>query len=217
MSEKSEALETAVIDYIAARTLGESAPTPRHRAATDRAFMRLAALVAPRSRYFIRRYGLSGAYEDAEQACAIALYRAASSYDPHRALFTTHINWQLRAELQALRHRLHGDQRRAVHRLAGETLSLDADDLRERLVDPDAEMATEGAAADLFAERCADRIADDWARRRNSIVKRGKARLAMERMLVRRQLTTTEPASRLSEADRHVVRRAFADIVRHIS
>lgn len=217
MSEKSEAFEIAVTEYIAARTLGEAVSTPRNRAAVDRAFMRLAALVAPRSRYFIRRYGLSGAYEDAEQACAIALCRAASSYDPRRALFTTHVNWQLRAELQALRHRLHGDQRRAAHRLAAEALSLDADDLRERLVDPDAETATEAAAADLFAERCADRIADDWARRRNSIVKRGKARLAVERTLVRRQLTTTEPATRLSEADRHVVRRAFADIARHMA
>ena len=217
MSEKSDALEIAVIDLIAARTALEGAPGARRRVAVDHAFARLALLARPRIRYFIRRYGLTAAFDDAEQVCAIALHRAATSYDPRRALFTTHMNWQLRAELQALRHRLHGDQRRSAHRLACETLSLDADDIQDMLVDPAAEAATEGAVADLFAERCADRIADDWARRRNSIVKRGKTRLAVERALVRRQLTATDPASRLSEADRHIVRRAFADIARHVA
>ncbi|WP_077148598.1 RNA polymerase subunit sigma-70 [Sphingopyxis sp. KK2] len=217
MSEKSDALEIAVIDLIAARTAHEAAPCARRRAAVDHGFARLAALAAPRIRYFIRRYGLSSVADDAEQACAIALHRAAASYDPRRARFTTHVNWQLRAELQALRHRLYGDQRRIAHRFVAETLSLDAGEIGDSLADPAAEAATESGAADLFAERCADRMTEDWARRRGGTIRRGSARLAAETALVRRQLTATEAPGRLSEAERHVVRRAFADIARHMA
>lgn len=212
MSAKSDALESAVMDWIAARTANEAEPSPRRRAQADRAFARLAACAAPRIRYFIRRYGLSSVYEDGEQACAIALHRAAQSYDPRRAAFTTHMNWQIRAELQALRHRLHGDQRRAPHRLAAETLSLDDPAILDRLVDPDAELAAEERASDYLAGRLADRLADDWARRRDGEWQRGKAKLAAQRSLVRRHLTAVEPAGRLSESHRHIVRRAFADI-----
>lgn len=200
MSAKSDALEQAVMDWIAARTTNEAEPTPRRRAQADRAFARLAACAAPRIRYFIRRYGLASAFEDGEQACAIALHRAAQSYDPRRAAFTTHMNWQIRAELQALRHRLHGDQRRAPHRLAAETLSLDDPAILDRLVDPDAELAAEERASDYLAGRLADRLADDWARRREGEWQRGKA----------------EPAGRLCESHRHIVRRAFADIALRI-
>ena len=88
----------------------------------DRAFARRAALAAPRIRYFTRSYGLSDVAEDAAQVCAIALHRAAERYDPARARFTTYVNWQLRAELQALRLRLHGDQRSAGRRHISATL-----------------------------------------------------------------------------------------------
>ena len=146
MSAKSDALEQAVTDWIQARTALENAPGARARANADRAFARLAALAAPRIRYFTRVYGLSDVAEDAEQVCAIALHRAAERYDPARARFTTYVNWQLRAELQALRHRLHGDQRRAGRRCAATTLSLDAvaaEDANQWLVDGAAEPATE--------------------------------------------------------------------------
>lgn len=216
MSAKSDALEQAVMDWIAARTASDAEPTPRRRAQADRAFARLAACAAPRIRYFIRRYGLSSPYEDGEQACAIALHRAAQSYDPRRAAFTTHMNWQIRAELQALRHRLHGDQRRAPHRLAAETLSLDDPAILDRLVDPDAEIAAEERASDYLAGRLADRLADDWAQRRDGEWQRGKAKLAAQRSLVRRHLTAVEPAGRLCESHRHIVRRAFADIALRI-
>ncbi|APZ99990.1 RNA polymerase subunit sigma-70 [Sphingopyxis sp. QXT-31] len=216
MSAKSDALEQAVMDWIAARTASDAEPTPRRRAQADRAFARLAACAAPRIRYFIRRYGLSSAYEDGEQACAIALHRAAQSYDPRRAAFTTHMNWQIRAELQALRHRLHGDQRRAPHRLAAETLSLGDPAILDRLVDPDAELAVEGRASDYLAGRLADRLADDWAQRRDGEWQRGKAKLAAQHSLVRRHLTAVDPAGRLSESHRHIVRRAFADIALRI-
>lgn len=226
MSAKSDALEAAVTDYIQARTALDAAPGARTGALADRAFARLAALAAPRIRYFTRSYGLSDVAEDAAQVCAIALHRAAERYDPTRARFTTYVNWQLRAELQALRLRLHGDQRSAGRRHVTATLSLDAlpaDGANDWLVDPSAETATEERAADRLAALAADRLVADWAiRRRTGLLRmargerdRVEARVAAEQALVRHQLTVSEASERLCESDRHIVRRALADITRH--
>ncbi|WP_293974468.1 hypothetical protein [Sphingopyxis sp.] len=116
MSAKSDALKTAMTDYIQARTARGAAPDARARVVADRAFARLAALVAPRIRYFTRSYGLADVTDDAAQVCAIALHRAAERYDPALARITTYVNWQLRAKLQELRFRLHGNQRSAGRR-----------------------------------------------------------------------------------------------------
>lgn len=225
MSAKSDALETAVTDYIQARTALDAAPGQRTQALADRSFARLAALAAPRIRYFTRSYGLTDVAEDAAQVCAIALHRAAERYDPARARFTTYVNWQFRAELQALRHRLHGDQRCAGRRHVTATLSLDAlqeDGADDWLVDPAAESATEQRAADNLAELVADRLVGDWAARRRAGLRgtrggddRIEIRVAAEQELVRDHLVATEVAERLRESERHVVRRALADIVRH--
>ena len=225
MSAKSDALEQAVTDYIQARTALDAAPDARTGALADRSFARLAALAAPRIRYFTRSYGLADVAEDAAQVCAIALHRAAERYDPARARFTTYVNWQFRAELQALRHRLHGDQRCAGRRHVTATLSLDAlqeDGADDWLIDPGAQTATERGAADSLAERLADRLVEDWASRRRAslCVSRGDGRwrdmrLAAEKKLVRHHLMVSDAAERLRESDRHVVRRALADIVRH--
>lgn len=226
MSAKSDALETAVTNYIQARTALDAAPGARTSALADRAFARLAALAAPRIRYFTRSYGLSDVPDDAAQVCAIALHRAAERYDPARARFTTYVNWQLRAELQALRLRLHGDQRSAGRRRITATLSLDAlqaDGIDDWLIDPAAEASTEEGAADRLAKRAADRLVADWATRRRAGLLRTargdrdriEARVAAEQALVRHQLTVSEATERLCESDRHVVRRALADIARH--
>lgn len=226
MSAKSDAFETAVNDYIQARTALDAAPGARARMRADRAFARLAALAAPRIRYFTRRYGLSDVADDAAQVCAIALHRAAEHYDPARARFTTYVNWQLRAELQALRLRLHGDRRSAGRRHVTATLSLDAlqaDGADDWLIDPAAETATEQAAADGLAMLAADRLVADWATRRRATLSRSarntdariEVRLAAEQALVRHQLTVREASERLCESDRHIVRRALADIARH--
>ena len=226
MSDKSDALERAVMELIEARTALEAAPGARARAAVDRAFARLAALAAPRIRYFARIYGLADFFEDAEQAAAIALYRAAERFDPSRARFTTYVNWQLRAELQALRHRLHGDQRCAGRRHVTATLSLDAlheDGADDWLVDPAAEAATEQGAADNLAVLVVDRLVGDWASRRRAGLSRGAGgdgkriavRVAAEKALVRHHLMVIEAADRLRESDRHIVRRALADMIRH--
>mgnify|MGYP003576909518 FL=1 len=225
MSAKSDALEAAVTDYIQARTALDAVPGARERALADRSFARLAALAAPRIRYFTRSYGLTDVAEDAAQVCAIALHRAAERYDPARARFTTYVNWQFRAELQALRHRLHGDQRCAGRRHVTATLSLDA--LQEEgadawLTDPAAENAAEQGAADNLAALLADRLVEEWASRRRARLgasrgdeSRLETRLAAEKKLVRHHLMVSDTADRLRESDRHVVRRALADIVHH--
>lgn len=225
MSAKSDALEAAVTEYIQARTALDAAPGARMRALADRAFVRLAAQAAPRIRYFTRTYGLTDVAEDAAQVCAIALHRAADRYDPARARFTTYINWQLRAELQALRHRLHGDQRSAGRRDVTAMLSLDAleADGDDGLVDSAAEPGTEQGAADSLAILVADRLVSDWAERRRAGLSRGfradgdriEARVIAEQALVRDQLMVTDAVERLRESDRHIVRRALADMVRH--
>lgn len=225
MSAKSDALEAAVTDYIQARTALDTMPGARTRALADRAFARLAALAAPRIRYFTRTYGLSDVADDAAQVCAIALHRAAERYDPARARFTTYVNWQLRAELQALRHRLHGDQRCAGRRDVTAMLSLDAlgEGADDWLVDPAAEPATEQGAADGLASLVAERLVGEWAARRRAGLSRAsradgdriEARVAAERELVRNQLMVTDAVERLRESDRHIVRRALADMVRH--
>lgn len=228
MSAKSDALETAVIELIEARTRVEAAPGARARAEVDRAFAHLAALAAPRIRHFTRAYGLADVAEDAGQACWIALHRAAERYDPARARFTTYVNWQIRAELQALRLRLHGDQRCAGRRqvqaiLSYETLAEDGID--EWLADPEAESAAEQGASDSLADLVADRLVADWtARRRSALLRTPRGAAAPERVdakvedegaLVRRQLVHTDALiERLGEADRHVVRRAFGDMAR---
>ncbi|SBV34505.1 Sigma-70 region 2 [uncultured Sphingopyxis sp.] len=229
MSAKSDVLEQAVTDYIRARTACDAAPGARARAAADRAFARLAALAAPRIRYFTRSYGLADVADDAAQVCAIALHRAAERYDPARARFTTYVNWQFRAELQALRHRLHGDQRCAGRRQVAAMLSLEAladEGMDERLADSAAEEAVERGAADRLAGLTADRLVADWASRREKALLRTprgaaaparvRVKLRAEGALIRRQLTHAEaPLERLGEADRHIVRRAFADMARH--
>lgn len=228
MSARSDALEAAVIELIEARTALEAVSTARGRREVDRAFARLAALAAPRIRYFTRAYGLADVSDDAEQVCWIALHRAAARYDPARARFTTYVNWQIRAELQALRLRLHGDQRCAGRRQVRAILSYEAladAGIDEWLVDPGAAEAAEQAASDGLAHLVADRLVADWASRRQSALlrtprgasapERVEAKVREEGALIRRQLTHTETlVEKLGEAERHIVRRAFADMVR---
>ena len=228
MSAKSDALEAAVIELIAARTTLEAAPGARARVNVDRAFGRLAALAGPRIRHFTRAYVLVDVAEDAAQASWIALYRAAERYDPARARFATYVNWQIRAELQALRLRLHGDQRCAGRRQVQAILSYEAlaeDGVDEWFADPEAETATEQGASYSLGGRVADRLGAEWTSRRRSALLRTQrgaaapervgAKVAGEGVLVRRQLGHTDaPIERLGEADRHVVRRALGDMAR---
>src|SRR3546814_11437439 len=73
--------------------------------------------------------------------------------------------------------------------------------------------------SDNLAALRADRLVGDWAARgraRLSAPRGGErgfyARLATEKALVRHHLTVSDAAARLRESDRHVVRRALADL-----
>lgn len=218
MSARSDALEGAMTELLEARTAQEAKPGARASARVDRAFARLAELAAPTIRYFARRYGLSDHPDDAAQAGAIALHRAAEHYDASRARFATYMGWQIRAELQALAQKLHGGAAR------GAPVSLDAlcdAGAGERFADPEALAATEARASARLAARCAERLIAEWAARRGATLRSAdregrRRRLATESALVRHQLLDVEAvAARLCEADRHIVRRALADIARH--
>ncbi|WP_242139739.1 sigma-70 family RNA polymerase sigma factor [Sphingomonas sp. TREG-RG-20F-R18-01] len=126
MSKTTIALEAAVADVIANRPAPGATPTTRQRILADRAFAAVLKIIAPRIRHFIRQYGLTAHWDDAEQCCAIGVHRAIEAYDPTRAQFTTFVNWQLRGELQSLRFRLMTDQRQSARRVEATTVSLHA-------------------------------------------------------------------------------------------
>lgn len=157
----NHALECQVDRTIAARRMCDSA----HSALEDREFARLMALLAPRIRHLIHAYRLTDMVDDAQQVCAIAVLRALESYDPAQASFATHVTWQLRGELQSLRHRVRLDQRRSA-RSAGittvrlETLSDDPAHPFE-IADDRALSRLEAQASEAMAVQVLDRLLDD--------------------------------------------------------
>ena len=84
MSKVTIALEAAVASVIE-NTPKDAAQTNRQRVYADRAFAHILKLIAPRIRHFVRQYGLTAHWEDAEQCCAIAVHRAIQGYDPTKA------------------------------------------------------------------------------------------------------------------------------------
>lgn len=151
MSAVTDALEREVA---AIRALPE--PMDRRTGAErDRRFGRVMQLIAPRIRHFTRAYGLLDMVDDAQQACAIGVHRAIRDYEPERARFTTFVNWQLRCELQALRHRVRLDSRESARRIGARTVSLDA-----LLAESDM-----GAPLQIADEHAHDRIEDHLAAR----------------------------------------------------
>ncbi len=172
--------EVAAIRAIMAKAAGRE-PAPRERSWIDRHFARIMRLIAPRVRHFIRAYGLADMAEDAAQACAIGVHRAIGAYDPSRARFTTFVNWQLRGELQGLRHRVRPRLRGHAGQMGAVTISLDglqdgpdgmefADEALER---------TEALAAETMARRACGRLLDDHQQAVRSMalrrIERGRA------------------------------------------
>lgn len=94
------------------------------RSAYNRGFERLLRALRPRISYFIRRYGLLGHWEDAEQVGAMAVHRAIAGYNPEKAQFTTYVNWQIRADMQGLRYTVMVDQRAPAKKVKASTVSL---------------------------------------------------------------------------------------------
>ena len=126
----------------------------------DRLFARLLECLNPRIVHLIQRYGLSDMREDAEQVCAIGVHRALGSYDPAKARFTTHVTWQLRGELQSLRHRVRLDQRQSAQSAQVRTVSLEA---------LSAKYAERGEAFEIIDEDALERVertcSNAWVRR----------------------------------------------------
>ncbi|MEM8724212.1 MAG: sigma factor, partial [Pseudomonadota bacterium] len=102
--------------------------------------------------------------DDAQQAAAIGVHRALASFDPDKARFTTHVTWQIRGELQSLRHRMRLDQRNSARNAGITTCSLD--DLNAQpnenapfeIVDESAVCRTESGASDGMALALMDRL-----------------------------------------------------------
>ena len=170
MSKTTIALETAVATVIA-NTPQDGQQTARQRVNVDRAFASILKLIAPRFRHFIRQYGLTAHWEDAEQCCAIAVHRAIQAYDPAKAQFTTFVNWQIRGELQSLRFRLMTDQRPSAKKVEATTVSLstltasnDGEDMPPELLieDEDALARTEGGASEYLAQGAITSLIDAY-------------------------------------------------------
>ncbi len=173
MSKSTELLEAAVAQVLANRPAEGERPTARQRAAIDRAFHSVMKIIAPRIRHFIKQYGLTAHWEDAEQVCAIGVHRAIEAYDPEKAMFTTFVNWQLRGELQGLRFRLMDDQRPSAKKVEATTISLhamergpDGEDMAlEALIEDEAALdRTEACAADHLAGQTCQALMDEYVR-----------------------------------------------------
>ncbi len=147
------------------RHVSEMGPRPiagerRSAAIWEREFAQLLDLLSPRLAHLVHRYGLTDMREDAEQVCAIGVLRALESYDRGKARFTTHVTWQLRGELQSLRHRMRLDQRQSARSAGIRTVSIDALGAREddgaspyEMVDEVALCRVEGRASDHMTRR----------------------------------------------------------------
>jgi len=150
MSAITDELEREVA---AIRTLPDAQDSrTEHR--RNRHFARIMALIAPRVRHFTRAYGLLDMAEDARQACAIGVHRAIGAYDPARARFTTFVNWQLRCELQALRHRVRMDSRASAVKVGARTVSIESLAARD-----------DYSAFEIEDEQAAERVEADCAAR----------------------------------------------------
>ncbi len=170
MSKTTEAIEKAVQAVLSQRPEEGVEPTARQRRELDRGYARILTLIAPRIRHFIRQYGLTAHWEDAEQVCAIAVHRALQTYDPAKAQFTTFINWMIRGELQGLRFRLMTDQRPSARKVSATTVSLHAlvgngEDETEMEVAIEEESAlplTEASASNYLAGSAIDALLDGY-------------------------------------------------------
>ncbi len=178
MSKSTELLEAAVAEVIANRPAEGERQTTRQRITADRAFATVLRIIAPRIRHFIKQYGLTAHWEDAEQVCAIGVHRAIEAYDPAKAMFTTFVNWQLRGELQGLRFRLMDDQRPSAKKVEATTISLhamergaDGEDmaLETMIEDEYAEERTEAAAADHLAQQTCAALMDEYVAHLRSV------------------------------------------------
>ncbi|MEM6476643.1 MAG: sigma factor [Pseudomonadota bacterium] len=141
---------------------------------TDQEFETLLALLGATIARQVRQYGLLDLRDDAEQCAAIGVHRALETFDPARARFSTHVTWQIRGELQSLRHRVRLDQRRSAKGIGATTLSLEslragagagagassAQSTAFEIVDETARHRAESGASDYMTRRVMERLLD---------------------------------------------------------
>lgn len=149
------------------RNASRARPTARS-VRIDNHFHCLLDLLKPRIVWLTRRYGLAHMRADAEQACAIGIYRAVQDWQPAKAAFATLAHWQMRGELQSLRHRVMLDQRQSARSAGVHTVSWFTADGRERTdlaarADEAALPAAERGASDAMARGLLERLLDGIA------------------------------------------------------
>lgn len=169
MNKKSVDLERLVVEARENAPDSSGKSTSRARLARDRAFMAIMGILAPRIRYFTRTYGLTNHADDAEQVAALAVCKAIDSYDPSVALFTTYVNWPIKAEFQALRLRLFQDTRAVSRKVNAVTIPLESTyhmadgadvSLAEILVDDAALADVESGASAYLAREATEALID---------------------------------------------------------
>lgn len=209
MSKNTANLEQAVARIRPLMPVEGQRQTPRERAAFERAFADLMKLIAPRVRHFIRQYGFNTQVDDAQQSATIALYRALLDYDPEKSLFTTHLNWQIRGELQSLRFRIMKDRRPSTLKAAAYTISLHSSavgpegrqsSLEDLIEDDDALARTEAGAADYLAVSAATALVDRYI----EVQREAALTAARQRGIPKRQLAGMTAAQRRELQERRV-------------
>ncbi len=175
----------------------------------DCGFAQLLELLRPRIRRLALQYGLSDMLDDAAQAAAIGVHRALDTFDPTQASFSTHVSWQIRGELQSLRHRMRLDQRRSAVNAGASTVSLDALTISDtatpfEVVDETAHARTERGASDNMVHAMMDDLLDRLGSPDD------------ERIIIYDMLFDREPSAkeRTPEQRRQIVRRTWRNCIK---
>jgi hypothetical protein len=175
-------------------------PLQKTRQRADLSFCRLLAMLEPRIARLTHNYRLTDMADDAAQVCAIALHRALDSYEPDKARFTTHVTWQMRGELQSLRHRMRLDSRQGARKAGVRSISLE-NMMPEspELQDARSHQRTESGLSAFMAGRYLDRLLDRSGQPRE------------ERALIRAHVFDRDVpaafAQRTAEQRRQIIRR----------
>ncbi|MEM9501117.1 MAG: hypothetical protein AAF941_04660 [Pseudomonadota bacterium] len=210
MDQGTRAHLNETIEKIAQRLSENDATTNAY----ERDFAGLLAMLIPRIAKLIRQYRLEDMREDAEQAAAIGVHRALLSFDREKARFATHVTWQIRGELQSLRHRMRLDQRTSAKNAGVMTVSLEAlgNSGEERLV---VEIADD-AALPLAESGASDAMALSLM---NSLLDRLESP-AEERAILLEHLLDRDSANatvRTRERRRQIVRRTYRNCIKMIA
>lgn len=198
------------------QSLSMQRDTHRVLAERDRVFSLLMRRIEPQCSRLVRRYGLLDLADDAHQACAIGLFRALQSFDSDKASFSTHATWQLRGELQSLRHRMRLDQRQSARKAGVRTVALESLGARDdaaseafEVVDDAALDSIERAASDALTINLTTRLLE----RLNA--PDHERTIMMEHLFDSHQ--APESCRKIREQRRQIVRRTFRNCMKLVA